>query len=117
MPQPHARRALTSSPIHAIPASARARSPTRPPDTGREPRPTERGALPDAPGAARPRARGFTASPVLPTAERALHAGALASPTHTGEGAEGRREGGEKAAEEGGGRKKIRQRERGEGEK
>ena len=41
-----------------------------------------------------------------------MHAGALASPTHTGEGAEGRREGGEKAAEEGGGRKKIRQRER-----
>ena len=41
-----------------------------------------------------------------------MHAGALASPTHTGEGAEGRREGGEKAAEEGDGRKKIRQRER-----
>jgi len=41
----------------------------------------------------------------------------LAGPARTGEGAEGRREGGEKAAEEGGGRKKIRQRERGEGEK
>jgi hypothetical protein len=39
----------------------------------------------------------------------------LAGPAHTGEGAEGRREGGEKEAKEGGrdcGRKKIRQRER-----
>ncbi|KAG2657844.1 hypothetical protein PVAP13_1KG156205 [Panicum virgatum] len=90
--------ARAAPPAHRTPAESRgqrsaARYPTR-----REPRVRVRGASP------RLQCR--------PPAERALHAGALASPTHTGEGAEGRREGGEKVAEEGDGRKKIRQRER-----